>query len=186
MPSLRLALACPSSAIYMLIPHPTPSIYTEERSDPNRFAIAKLQLDSIRDMQRVEGPHSSAVYMSNSSPLLRLLSTGSGRISTPGPTRCASFLCEGKIYKSLTQQSAKAHLNHANPTMHITTTSTIPNNPPRPKQTEETYLRPTPPQPPSKLMRHQFPKPEHQTIDKRQQDINRRAPQNTPESWRRV
>lgn len=41
--------------------------------------------------------YSRAVYMSSSRPFLLRLSTGSARISTPGPTRLESALPAGKI-----------------------------------------------------------------------------------------
>lgn len=52
-----------------------------------------------RNLNLACGFYSRDVYMSNSWPFLRLRSTGSARISTPGPTRRESDpeRCDGKI-----------------------------------------------------------------------------------------
>lgn len=133
--------------------------------------------------------------MSSSLPSLLLLSTGSARISTPGPTRLDSPRWDGKIYAiELALDPLQTCPNHPGSTP---TPTSIP-SPLQfsPSQTYSrdrekarymcTYLRPTPPQPIRRLIRHQLPKAQHQPIHKRQQQIDRGAAHEAPQRGRLV
>jgi hypothetical protein len=110
------------------------------------------QSPSVYTLLDVSLIHSSDVYISSSWPFLRLRSTGSARISTPGPTRLASPRCVGKIYIT-------SLISLHNSLFQISLSS-------RTKVTI-TYLCARPSQPKRRLIGNQFPETQHQTIHKR-------------------
>lgn len=111
-------------------------------------------------------------------PCLFLLSTGSSRISTPGPTVLADDLCLGNIYKtrqgvsllSIPQMSTKAS-EWFDKAAWLWLFAM-----PAPPITCPTYLRSAPSPSKGNLMCQQLAQPKHHPIDKRQQQIDRRTP----------
>lgn len=129
---------------------------------PPCFVSPATMLESIpsfHSLSQSSHNHSSAVRRSSSSCLLN--SSGFSRTSIPGPMECA-FLDAGKTCVSSVCAPALS------------------------SSTVLSYLRSTPSQSKSRLVRKQLPKAKHKSIDEREEQVDGGTTEQTPERRRRI